>query len=106
MNIEMKIRRALISLIDESCRIAIYPVDPGCLREMSGKPKIGVRGIVYLQEKNEDSYVLKCETLKDGDTLAGVRNLARKELRKQGLRTRDSKRDKENIITINKEDQE
>ncbi len=106
MNIEMRIRRSLQQLISVGFRVAIYPVDPGSLREVRGKPKTAVRGIVYLDEKDADSYTLKCETLKGGDTLAEIRNLARKELRKQGLRTRDPRRDKDNTIILIKEDQE
>ncbi len=105
MNIEMRIRRSLQELISVGFRVAIYPVDPGCLRDMGGKLKTAVRGIVYLAEKNADSYTLKCETIKDGDTLGEIRNLARKSLRGQGLKTGNPRRDKENTITITREDQ-
>ncbi len=106
MNIEMQIRRSLQELISIGFRVAIYPVDPGSLREVRGKPRTAVRGIVYLDEKDADSYTLKCEVIKDGDTLGEIRNLARKSLRGQGLKTGNPKRDRDNTITINKEEQE
>ena len=98
----MKIRRALISLIDESCRIGIYPVDTTLQLSTKGSGTKR-RGLIYLHEHRGDEYVVRCETIKGGDTLDELQSLAVQALRQQGLRRLKKGEDGIITITINKE---
>ncbi len=88
MNIEMLIRRALLSLIDEGMRVAIRPVDddPFSLQPESSKDKQR-RGIACMVDGAGGGLLVRFATVKDGYAdVDEVRDLVLKALEGQGLR--------------------
>lgn len=81
----MRIRRALLTLIDEDLRIGLYPTDGLCLQPGLGE-RLHRRGCVYLDEKRGDVFHVKCSCIPKGASLDEVKDLALKALRRQGLR--------------------